>query len=198
MLFSVAGSITGSAFFSLSPNSDIGIIVTNFEIRVKNRKKVATPATDIEPDNAALDESTEPPPPPPEFPPSPLASNSPSSTLQRLSSSQRLVRTPNKDAIDDAAQKRKDAVKEVFSVTVGGLSPASTPMKSPIVERKSLRSDVPSGILLLEEALSPTRIPTSLATLEHVAVSQPLQQIDEAVVSTPVRSAAPRPPLPIG
>ena len=159
------------------------------------KKKVATPATDIEPDNAALDESTE-PPPPPEFPLSPLASNSPSSTMQRLSSSQRLVRAPNKDAIDDAAQKRKDAIKEVFSVTLGGLSPATTPMKSPIVERKSLRSDVPSGILLLEEALSPTRIPTSLTTLEHVAVSQPPQPIDEAVVTTPVRSAAPRPPLP--
>jgi WD40 repeat protein len=169
------------------------------------KRKELTPTADLEPKNEALDESIEPPPPPPpDFPPppsSPLASNSPlSSPLQRLSSSQRLLRTPNKDALDDAAQKRKDAIKEVFSVTLGGLSPATTPMKSPIAERKTLRSEIPNGILLLEEALSPTRIQSSLSTtVESATVSQSRDKIDESVLNTPVssaKSAAQRPPLP--
>ncbi len=33
-----------TSFFSLSPNSDIGIMVTNFDMMVKNKKKVAIPA----------------------------------------------------------------------------------------------------------------------------------------------------------
>jgi WD40 repeat protein len=149
-------------------------------------------------ENSPLDESTEPPPPPPDFPPhlppfSLLVSNSSPSILQRLSSSQRLVRTPFKDSLEDAAQKRKDAIKEVFSVTLGGLSPSTTPMKSPLVERKTLRSDILSGKLLLEEALSPTRLPT--APIDSFSTSR---EQDDVILNTPVSSSktATRPPLP--